>query len=118
MERKKAASDQDIFLMFVTGDSPVDMEASERKDLLVDKSCLRSYFGPFAGRALAVLDAPPNINVAPRSVLESVRGVGERRAAAILQARGDQCFEDLDDALRRTNVPASVLSRLSFLKDK
>jgi hypothetical protein len=118
IEREKAASDQDIFLMFVTGDSSVDMAASEHKDGLVDKSCLHAYFGPFAGRALAILDAPPNINVAPRSVLESVRGVGESRAAAILQARGDQCFEDIDDARRRTNIPASILSRFSFLKDK
>jgi hypothetical protein len=118
IEREKAASDQDIFLMFVTGDSSVDMAASEHKDGLVDKSCLHAYFGPFAGRALAVLGAPPNINVAPRSVLETVRGVGESRAAAILQARGDQCFEDIDDARRRTNIPASILSRFSFLKDK
>jgi hypothetical protein len=50
IERQKAASDQDIFLVFVTGDSPVDMEASERKDGLVDRSSLRAYFGPFAGR--------------------------------------------------------------------
>jgi DNA uptake protein ComE-like DNA-binding protein len=67
--------------------------------------------------ALAVLDTP-NINVAPRSVLESVRGVGERRAATILQARGEQYFEDLDDAHRRTNIPMNILSSFSFLKDK
>jgi hypothetical protein len=33
--------------MFVTGDSSVDMAASEHKDGLADRSSLRAYFGPW-----------------------------------------------------------------------
>ena len=116
-EREKAAGPDDFFMMFVTGDSDVDLENNDgrkRKNGLVDSKNFSAYFGPFAGRAFCLRKEPPNINTAPRSVLEAVEGIGPTRAKIILHERASHLFDDLQDAVERTQIPEHVLNRLTF----
>ena len=116
-EREKAAGADDFFMMFVTGDSNVDLESNgnrSRKNGLVDSKNFSAYFGPFAGRAFCLQEEPPNINTAPRSVLEAVEGIGPARAKTILQERMSHPFNDLLDAVNRTQIPEHILNRLTF----
>ena len=116
-EREKAAGPDDFFMMFVTGDSNVNLESNgnrSRKSGLVDSKNFSAYFGPFAGRAFRSQEEPPNINTAPRSVLEAVEGIGPTRAKTILQERMSCPFNDLEDAANRTHIPEHIFNRLTF----
>ena len=123
-EREKAAGSEDVFMMFVTGDSDdVDLESKKKvpahhhhlRNGLVGSKNFSAYFGPFAGRAFRLREEPPNINTTPRSVLEAVEGIGPARAKTILQER--IChgpFNDLQDAMVRTHIPEHILNQLTF----
>ena len=124
-EREKAAGPADFFMMFVTGDSNVNLESKKLppshsgrgqalKNGLVDSKNFSAYFGPFAGRAFCLQEEPPNINTAPRSVLGAVEGIGPARAKTILQERVFRPFINLQDAVNRTQIPEHVLNRLTF----
>jgi hypothetical protein len=49
-ERKKAAADVDIFILYTQAETLGDWDLPDRSGI-VDASCWESYFGPFAGRA-------------------------------------------------------------------
>jgi len=50
LERKKAAADVDIFILYTQAETLGDWDLPDRSGI-VDASCWESYFGPFAGRA-------------------------------------------------------------------
>jgi hypothetical protein len=78
---------------------------------VIDEQCWSSYFGPFAGRAFRALQKP-NIHAASRSVLESVEGIGQSRAEAIIKAREERPFVSVADAHARTQIPTAILEML------
>ncbi len=71
---------------------------------------------PFGGRSSAValpssFVGRPSSAVAIRFGLDYVHGLGEDRAEALVQARGDRPFTSLADCVARTCVPAVGLDR-------
>lgn len=110
-EHNKAANKNDIFLFIHAGRSSVDVNTSSCRVGLVDRAAFNDYFGPFAQRAMTLRDeSPPNINTAPRSVLESIVGIGPVKAAEILKSRP---FRSIKDA-REKGLGETCLQRLSF----
>lgn len=116
-EREKSAGDDDLFLLFSVQDSKVSSEDLQPFSPcgLVDGRGFKQYYGPFAGRAFYAGNVKPDINVAGRFHLEAVAGVGEAYAKDILEKRP---FDDLDDAVKKTKVPRTTLSRFRFLAKK
>ena len=53
-ERNKSAGPDDIFMLYTDTKISDDFALPDRSGL-VDKSCWRSYFGPFFGRAFMAL---------------------------------------------------------------
>ena len=119
-ERRKAAADDDLFILFSTGH--VDpLIAHERRCAYVDQSCWKEYYGPFAARAYFVrVTLPPMINSARRDILELARGIGPSYSAGIVEDRKESGpFASPEDARRRLkrkglNVGKNVLKRLRY----
>lgn len=112
-ERKKAASDQDIFVLVTNGKCKLPVQASFPIDVVVDAENFKDYFGPFLGRIFYANTAnTPHVNLASRSLLQGIDGIGEKRAAAIIDARDLQLFTSIEDAHQRTKVPLKYLRLL------
>lgn len=58
---------------------------------------------------------PININTASQAELESLPGIGKKRAAAMVAARGAKPFTSIDDAVQRRVVPASAAAKIKPL---
>jgi hypothetical protein len=116
-ELNKAAAQDDIFMFFARGNSAPDLQAfvlsTDRRVGLVSHEVMLPYFGPFALRALAILNFTerPDINKATRRELESVKGIGQMKADTIIENRPYDC---LGTAVTKTGLSRNCLSRLRF----
>eukprot|EP00644_Phytophthora_capsici_P006777 jgi/Phyca11/561911/estExt2_Genewise1.C_PHYCAscaffold_80222 len=107
-EKEKAAGPDDIFVLYCTAEVQVDISTLENC-AVVDNTCWKEYYGPFAARAYFVNTVPPPcLNGSPASKLLLVPGVGKARARAIAEKRP---FSDYEDAHEKTKVPLEVLKR-------
>jgi hypothetical protein len=76
LERNKAASPHDFFILFTTNERRSDI-ALPGNSGIVDAENWSEYFGPFAGRAFFYCaNGLPNINEASFTTLQLVDGVG------------------------------------------
>ncbi|KAF9904571.1 hypothetical protein EC991_002560 [Linnemannia zychae] len=114
MERQKAASDKDFFMLFTIADC-LDIELPPLSGI-VDKSNWELYFGPFAGRAFVFATTGPlDINLATRKDLKRMRGVDDKKADLIIQERSRRRFDSCEDAAQRLRgVGENVLKRFKF----
>ncbi|KAF9372310.1 hypothetical protein CPB97_001349 [Podila verticillata] len=113
-ERRKAASDNDFFMLFTSKDR-LDVELPLQSGI-VDRSNWEHYFGPFAGRAFVFATTGAlDINVAQRRDLERMRGVGVTKAELIIQERSKRKFDSIKDANKRLRgVGEAVLQEFTF----
>ncbi len=108
---KSVNEGMDLFLLF-TGVMDSTVSNLPHMSGIVDSGCFRSYFGPFAGRAFFNLGQDrPNINSAPRSHLEAVKGIGHKSADSILSQRP---FNDIKDCWQKTKIQKAVLANFRF----
>ncbi|KAF9357373.1 hypothetical protein BGX26_003808 [Mortierella sp. AD094] len=115
VERKKAASGSDFFILFTSKELNVQLPSNSG---VVDRTNWDSYFGPFAGRAhiYASTDAL-DINYATRTDLMRMEGVCEKTADAIISERSMRIFDSREDAKQRLKcVGEPVLMRFKFLR--
>lgn len=113
-EREKAATPDALFLIFSTFDS-VEMANIPPNTGVVCKANFDAYFGSFAGRAFFLANLPRiSVATASRSLLQTMDGIGEARADAIIQARLHRAFTDIDDCQKRTKIPKSVLDKFAW----
>ncbi|KAF9310054.1 hypothetical protein BG003_008980 [Podila horticola] len=113
-ERRKAASDNDFFMLFTSQDH-LDVELPPLSGI-VDGSNWENYFGPFAGRAFvfATIGAL-DINLAQRRDLKRMRGVSDTKAELIIQERSKRKFDSYKDADKRLRgVGKTVLKDFKF----
>ncbi|CAG8558329.1 3630_t:CDS:1 [Racocetra fulgida] len=109
-ERKKAASENDYFILITTKDN-LNIELP-RNSGIVYKQNWDAYFGPFAGRAfIFAVEGPPDINTASRAQLELVSQVGKIRADQIITKRP---FHNIQDAMNKTGIPEKILKRFKY----
>jgi len=82
----------------------------------VHLSNFKSYYGPFAGSAIYIQSRPyiPHPNVAKRSQLESVWGIGKKRADCILEERRKKPFQNKEDCAQRTGIPITYLAPFNW----
>jgi DNA uptake protein ComE-like DNA-binding protein len=115
MERDKAASNKDFFLLFSSNEQPNVM--LPQLSGIVDKSNWTHYFGPFAGRAFVFARTGAlDINLASRRELQQVSGIGINKADLIIRERGRKRFDSLDDASARLHgMGKDVLRGFKFL---
>ncbi|KAF9536709.1 hypothetical protein EC957_009924 [Mortierella hygrophila] len=113
-ERRKAASDNDFFMLF-TSQNHLDVELPPLSGI-VDGSNWEEYFGPFAGRAFVFATTGAlDINLAQRRDLERMRGVGDGKAELIIQERSKRKFDSYSDADKRLRgVGKTVLKNFKF----
>ena len=103
----------DLFLLFTAKESKI--QVLPPRSGIVDASNFRDYYGPFAGRAfIALRSYKPDINTAPRSHLEAVKGVGPVTAENILIKRKEAPFSGPEDACKRAKVPLKVANAFAF----
>jgi hypothetical protein len=113
---KSVKAGTDLFLLF-TAVKERNVSTPKARSGLVDATCFRDYYGPFAGRAFVALhldDAKLNINTAPRLHLEAVNSVGPVMAERIMQKRKEAPFTGPDDARTRTKLSSEVLGMFTF----
>ena len=111
-ERKKAAGNEDLFLLFLVKDSDVSSVDLPCPCGIVDGRAFKQYYGPLAGRAFyAAAGIKPGINQAGRFQLESVVGVGRVLADRIMNKRP---FQNLEDAEKKTKIPRHTLTCFRF----
>ncbi len=113
-EIKSSKNPKDFFLYITTGPSFIEEKGLSERCALVDSSRLLAYFGPYAGRAFFFFPKAVNINTATRSQLLSVRGIGPKFAARILEEREKMAFLDAGDCYVRTKVPKKFLAMFRF----
>jgi len=112
---KSATPDRDFFILFTTNTSSVILPP---RCAIVDQSCFRAYYGPFAARAFFAALPPPKPHIndpLSKYNLESLYHIGPKRAEKILSKRP---FRDLDDALTRTQIPRSILTAVFDFEPK
>lgn len=99
-ERRKSASDDDYFMLYITKDEcNINLPS---KSGIVDGKCWNEYFGPFAGRAyIFASKGPLNINKASYAQLQIADRVGPKTADKIIQERKKRSFDGVDDAKKR-----------------
>lgn len=110
--RKKAASQNDFFLL-ITTDKKCDVKPSYRSGIIHGRNW-DNYFGSFAGRMFFNKDDdenPLNINKATYSLLQLV--VKREDADKIISKRP---FEDVEDAMDKTQIPERLLKRFRYTK--
>ncbi|KAF9093994.1 hypothetical protein BGX27_001539 [Mortierella sp. AM989] len=114
VERKKAASDSDFFILF-TSKVKLDVQLPNNSGV-VDMSNWNSYFGPFAGRAFVFATTGAlDINEATRKDLERMKGIDKIKANLIVDVRTKRAFESLEDADERLpGVGKSLLMKFKF----
>jgi len=116
-ERNKAASSDDIFLIFTIDES----SASWKKEYLPLNSGLinadnaQEYYGPWSGRVFYMCKKLLNlsINSMNREQLMSMPSIGEIRAGTILKKRP---FSSLDEAVKKTKISKNFLKQFTFDK--
>lgn len=116
-ERKKAAAENDFFIIYSPLQDYNEGVKPPINSAFVDKSTFKAYYGLFSGRAFSMAqELPVSINTATRAQLESIAGVGEIKAAAILEERKKRKFNDLHDGTARLQgvVGVSVLKKFKF----
>jgi len=118
-ERKKAAGDEDIFLLFSIYQNKFEMSDLPKNSGIVYLDNFQSYYGPFAGRAFLITGTSslffrPNANTAPRAQLEAVSGIGTKRAEIILEERKKKQFVNLEDCIARTKISQKYLEGLQW----
>jgi len=120
-ERKKAATKNDIFILFTTEESDIkSSELSEKKKDgsdatfagIVTKSAFDEYFGLFAGRAFRTT-LRVNVNVATIKQLMEIPSIGESKAAAIITEREKKPFADREDYEQRTGLKNTLKRKFS-----
>ncbi|CAG8578879.1 10620_t:CDS:2 [Ambispora gerdemannii] len=108
-ERQKTANKEDIFILYTSGKSEVDLP---KLSAIVDRDCWDAYFGPFAGRTFHYAKMMPlNANKATFTQLTGVKGIGTVRANELIRNRP---FENLDDCVRKTNIPRNIVESFSI----
>ncbi|CAG8444371.1 8373_t:CDS:2 [Funneliformis caledonium] len=109
VERNKAASKKDFFILITTKD--LDIELPQNSGI-VNKQNWNQYFGAFSGRAfIFAVEGPPDINNAVRAQLQLVSQVGKKRAEEIMAKRP---FKNIQDAKQKTNIPEKILKRFKY----
>ncbi|KAF9156216.1 hypothetical protein BGX20_004293, partial [Mortierella sp. AD010] len=100
VERTKAASEDDFFILFTSKDR-LNVELPPLSGI-VDGSNWKEYFGPFAGKAFIFATVGAlDINTATRKDLKRMRGIGKKIAQSIIGERTKKYFESLEDACER-----------------
>ncbi|RIB10973.1 hypothetical protein C2G38_2250437 [Gigaspora rosea] len=85
-ERNKAAGVNDIFLLVTTGKSHINISKLPARSGIVHQNNWKEYFGPFSGRAFIYANTePPDINIASRSWLSGIDGIGSKYADIIIK---------------------------------
>ncbi|PKK60411.1 hypothetical protein RhiirC2_719135 [Rhizophagus irregularis] len=98
-ERRKSASDNDYFMLYITKECNINLPG---KSGIVDRNCWNEYFGPFAGRAyIFASKGPLNINKASYAQLQIADYVGPKTAVKIMEERKKRPFDGADDARKR-----------------
>jgi len=94
-ERRKAANDNDIFILFTTSSSSIKASDLKHYSGLVSKENLEDYFGPFIARAFRKYRV--DVNTATRTQLEALPGIGSTTAQKILKEREKRRFQNGQD---------------------
>ncbi|KAI8598234.1 hypothetical protein EDD21DRAFT_193182 [Dissophora ornata] len=112
-ERNKAASDRDFFILY-TSKGKLDVELPVLSGV-VDRSNWTQYFGPFAGRAFIFATVGAlDINLASRKDIKRMKGIGKKKAEAIIKERTKRDFDSLQDADQRLPGMKALLREFKF----
>eukprot|EP00657_Telonema_sp_P-1_P005322 TRINITY_DN225_c0_g1_i7.p1 TRINITY_DN225_c0_g1~~TRINITY_DN225_c0_g1_i7.p1 ORF type:complete len:725 (-),score=86.60 TRINITY_DN225_c0_g1_i7:127-2301(-) len=110
----KAASKDDLFLLFTTHAATVELP--DDRCAIVDQTNFTKYFGLFVDRAYMSAHPPsnPRINSCKRKHLESVPGIGVKRAKTILKERASTTFTSAQHASSVLHISERILDRFDF----
>ncbi|KAL3667567.1 hypothetical protein V7S43_007121 [Phytophthora oleae] len=108
LEKAKAVGKDDLFLLYCTSEVEGDIE-SLKNCAVVDSTCWKEYYGPFAARAFYVSTVPPpDLNTSPELNLQLVPGIGPVTSKKIAEKRPYSSFED---AHEKTGVNMKTLKK-------